>query len=103
MMSGITERTGCSYDTAYLWVSDSCEPAVITGPLSDRLSVEPFGITQIAAILVIIVSLINLCCFLRLFAIKCFKKCGADVEYRKVQWMASETDDEQEDEEQQMV
>ena len=75
------------------FVPSSSEPAVSTESLSDRVSVGPLEIEHIAAIVFIIVSLINLCCILRMCTHKCFRKGGAVVEYREVHALASETED----------
>ena len=82
----------------------STEPPEIAGPLSGGVSMEPLEMTDIATILVIVLSLINLFCFLRLCARKCFRKSGSVAKYRKVQVMASEAENnEEEEEEQQML
>jgi len=81
----------------------STEPPRIAEPLSGGLSAGPLEMTDIAVILVLIVSLINLCCFLRLCARKCFRKSGTVAKYRKVQVMASEVEDKEEEEEEQQM
>jgi hypothetical protein len=81
------------------FVPISYEPALTAEPLSGGVSVGPLTITDMASIVVVIVSLINLCCVLRMCARRCFRKSGA-VEYRKVQFIASDVEDK---EEQQML
>jgi len=84
------------------FVPISSEPALTADHLSGGVSVGPLTITDIASIVVVIVSLINLFCFLRMCARGWFRKGGA-VEYRKVHSLASEVEDKEEEEEQQML
>jgi len=109
----VTENQGDGEDVNYgegilfvdgeLFVPPTSEPALTAVPLSGGVLLEPLTITDIASIVVVIVSLINLCCFVRMFARKCFRKGGAVAKYRKVHSMASEVEDKEEEEEQQML